>query len=105
MINIVIFCVIVILYFGFEQHRDRQAYMAILLYGVYILIYEFVPPFPSVTSSHIGKLYGLVPMLSVGAILFPHFNTKSPEVVTRCIGWLGLLSVFVILAMFKILIW
>ncbi|WP_325893092.1 hypothetical protein [Grimontia sp. NTOU-MAR1] len=52
-----------------------------------------------------GQLYGLVPLLSLGAILFPQINTQSPESVTRSIGWIGLVAVSIVLACFKLYVW
>lgn len=81
MISVAIFCVIVGFYFWYGESDTsvKEACIAMFAYIAYTILYLFVPPFPSGTSSQMGQLYGFVPLLSFGAILFPHFNTKSPE--------------------------
>ncbi|SON52334.1 hypothetical protein [Vibrio tapetis] len=107
MIDVIVFVALT----GFYLFSDgsetsaKEAGMAIGVYGVYLIIYRLVGPFPEVTSMHMGQLYGFLPMLSFGAILFPHFNTKSPEVITRAIGWIGLITVFIIMSSFKLFLW
>ncbi len=107
MISLAVFCVIVAFYFwyGESDTSAKEACVAILIYIAYTILYLFVPPFPIGTSSQMGQLYGLVPLLSFGAILFPHFNTQSPELITRKIGWFGLVIVAIILTCFKVFVW
>ncbi|KLV04099.1 hypothetical protein ABT56_15930 [Photobacterium aquae] len=90
---------------GEDNPSRREAYWAMAVYGIYIVIHTLVPPFPIGTSSHFGQLYGFLPMISFGAILFPHFNSHSPETVTKTLGWLGLITVTVILLIFKCFVW
>ena len=107
MISVAVFCVIVGFYFWYGESDTsvKEAGIAMLAYIAYTILYLFVPPFPLGTSSQMGQLYGFVPLLSFGAILFPHFNTQSPETVTRTIGWIGLVTVALILVCFKLFVW
>lgn len=106
-LSLVILVVLVLFYFvgGGSSTPVKQVYIAAGFISVYLLVLAWVPPFPSVTTSHFGGLFGLVPMLSFGAILFPHCNPQSPEVVTRFVGWVGVISVALILACFKLFVW
>ncbi len=102
-----VFVVLVGFYFyseGSETSR-KEAVLAFGVYGVYLIMYLLIGPFPAATSKYMGQLYGFLPMLSFGAILFPRFNTSSPEVVTRVLGWTGLTTAFVILCYFKLFVW
>lgn len=93
------------LWSGDSRTPLREACIAIVLSGLYLVIHLWVPPFPVRTTVYTGQLYGLVPMISLGLILLPHFNTSSPEVVSRFIGWACLILVTVILLVFKALVW
>ena len=107
MIESAVFAVLIGFYF-FSNGSEiplKEAVFAIMLYSVYLIVYLFVAPFPGYTSKYLGQLYGLLPLLSVGAILFPHFNTESPEVVTRHLGWGGLIVALIILSYFKLFVW
>lgn len=107
MIDILIFVVMTSFYFhcdGNETSR-KEASLSIAVYASYLLIYLFVPPFPAMSSKHLGQLYGFLPMFSFAAILFPHFNPKAPEVVTRALGWSGLLLTFFLLGYCKVFVW
>ncbi len=107
MINLLVFCAIVVFYFWSKESEISpvEAMFALGFYAIYIVVYLFVPPFANASSSQMGLLYGLVPAVSVSAVLFPHFNQQSPEIVTRCLGWIGLALVFSILLCFKIFVW
>ena len=107
MLGAIAFIVLVVCYFSFEKGDTsaREAIVAMLFYSVYLCVYLFVPPFANGTSTHMAQLYGLVPIISLAAILFPHFNDKSPEIVTRVLGWFGLAVVALILFCFKLFIW
>ncbi|MFW7525717.1 hypothetical protein ACODM8_16480 [Vibrio ostreicida] len=107
LIDVVVFVVIAGFYLyseGSDTSR-KEAGVAIGVYGTYLVIYLLINPFPMATSKSIGQLYGFLPMLSFGAILFPHFNPSSPEVVTRVMGWFGLTTAFLILSYFKLFVW
>lgn len=107
MISLAVFCVIVGFYFWYGESDTsvREARIAILGYSAYMILYLFVPPFPLGSSSQMGQLYSVIPLLSVGAILIPNINTHSPESITKAIGWVGLVLVAVILICFKIFVW
>lgn len=107
MFDVAILGLLVSLYFFTEGSETsyREAGIAIAVYGLYLVVYLLVEPFPAATSNHMGQLYGYVPMLSFAAILFPHFNPSSPEIVTKVIGWLGLTGVLLILCSFKLFVW
>lgn len=92
-------------YFNREEYIERQVYFAIALMALYIVVYLFIPSRLNGTSVQTGQLYEYIPLLSFGAILFPHFNPKSPEVVTQNFGWFGLISVSIILCIFKLFVW
>ena len=107
MIDVVILVVLVVFYFyseGSETSR-KEAILAIGFYGMYLVVYLLIGSSPAATSKYMGQLYGFLPMLSFGAILFPHFNPSSPELVTRVMGWAGLTTAFVILSYFKLFVW
>ncbi|HHY0422905.1 TPA: hypothetical protein ACVU4V_004640, partial [Vibrio parahaemolyticus] len=107
LIDVIVFVVLIGFYFYSDgsETSQKEACIAIGVYGTYLAIYQLIGPFPEVTSKYMGQLYGFLPMLSFGVILFPHFNTSSPEVVTKTLGWLGLITAFIILSYFKLLVW
>ena len=84
---------------------ERQMYCAMVFMALYIVVYLFLPSQLNGTSVRTGQLYEYVPLVSFGAILFPHFNPASPEKVTQILGWIGLISVSLILCIFKVLVW
>lgn len=107
MIDVVVFIVIVGFYFYFQGSETslKEAGVAFSFYGIYLVVYHLVGPFPAATSKYMGQLYGFLPMLSFGAILFPNFNTNAPEIVTKVMGWAGLTTAFLILSYFKLFVW
>lgn len=107
MIEIIVLIVLVSFYFCVESSDTslKEASVAIGLYGIYLVVYLLIEPFPTATSKHMGELYGFLPALSFGSILFPHFNKSAPEVVTKTIGWAGLTTAFFILSYFKFFVW
>lgn len=92
-------------YFNRNEYIERQAYFAMAFMALYIVVYMFIPPQLVGTSVRIGQLYEYLPLVSLGAILFPYVNQDSAVVVTRALGWLGLVSVSIILCIFKIFVW
>ncbi|MCG3731043.1 hypothetical protein [Vibrio cincinnatiensis] len=107
MIDAVVFVVLIGFYFYFEGSETplKEASIAIGTYGLYLVVYHLISPFPGLTSKYMGQLYGFLPMLSFGMILFPNLNTSSPEVVTKGMGWIGLITSFLILSYFKLFVW
>ncbi|MGF1726842.1 hypothetical protein [Photobacterium nomapromontoriensis] len=107
LIDVIVYAVLIGFYFCSDgsETSQQEALLAIGVYGIYLIIYLIVGPFPAATSKYMGQLYGFLPMLSFGAILYPHFNTNCPEVVTRAIGWVGLTTAFVIISYFKLFVW
>lgn len=104
---IVIYCVMIAFYFWWEG-RDEwsvSTFLAIAVCGGTLIFYVLIPPYPGVSTNRLGLLYGFVPLLSLGAILFPHLNSQSPEVVTRTLGWGGLVTVTILLGVFKFYVW
>ncbi len=88
-----------------NNQPKRQGYWAILFTAVYLIIYLFVAPFLTHGSIYTARLYEFIPLLSLGAILFPQFNRQSPDIVTQTLGWAGLIIVMVILLLFKLFVW
>ncbi|MGO1295746.1 MAG: hypothetical protein ACTMIA_00380 [Vibrio sp.] len=76
MIDLAIFCGMVVFYFwdGESNTARKEACIAMLAYVAYMILYRYIPPFPLGTSLHMKQLYGLIPLLSFGAIVFPHAN-------------------------------
>ncbi|WP_425667417.1 hypothetical protein ACPUEJ_16435 [Vibrio tubiashii] len=107
MIDLLFFLVLAV-YFVFWSESDtskKQAYIAMSVYLVYLFIYKTIPPFPAMTTKYDGQLYGFLPLVSLGAILLPHFNSQSPEVVTRALGWLGIVTTIFVMLCFKFYVW
>ncbi|MBF9002852.1 MULTISPECIES: hypothetical protein [Vibrio] len=105
--NLLVFTFLVCLYFHLNNSDTppKEAYSAMIFMGFYLVVFTFIPPFPDIRSTYMSALYQGVPMLSFGAVLFPHLNRTSPEVVTRVLGWSGMVLVFVILVIFKLVVW
>ncbi|GLT18234.1 hypothetical protein GCM10007938_20120 [Vibrio zhanjiangensis] len=107
MIDLLFFLALAV-YFVFWSGSDtskKQASIAILIYLVYLFIYKIIPPFPAMTTKYDGQLYGFMPLVSLGAILLPHFNGQSSEVVTQALGWLGIVTAIVVMLCFKFYVW
>lgn len=107
MIDVIVFVVIIGIYFYWQGSETslKEAVIAVSFYGFYLVVYHLVGPFPAATSKYMGQLYGFLPMLSFGTILFPNLNTNHPAVVTKVMGWAGLTIAFLILSYFKIFVW
>lgn len=107
MISLLIFAVLLFFYFRYNEGDTsvKEAVAAMLLYAAYWVIYVFVPPFAPISSSHLGKLFGMVPLVALGAILFPYFNRHAPLMITRGLGWLGLAFVSSSLLYSKFVLW
>ena len=73
--------------------------------AIYLAVYLLVPPKLEIISRYLGGIFGYVPMVSLAAIMFPQFNSRSPVQVTRFFGWLGLIVVLLILCILKLFVW
>ncbi|OBT22527.1 hypothetical protein BCT42_02190 [Vibrio lentus] len=107
MVDLLFFLVLAV-YFIFWSGSDtskKQASIAMSVYLVYLFVYKIIPPFPVMTTKYDGQLYGFLPLVSLGAILLPHFNCQSSEVVTRTLGWLGIITAIFIMLCFKFYVW
>lgn len=87
------------------RQLEATALVALAVTVIYCLAYLFVPPVLELTSMRFGLLFGYVPLVSLGAILFPQLSPQSPVQVTQAFGWMGLLAVFVILCVLKLFVW
>ena len=95
------------LYVVWSKHEsfEASAVCAIVFAAIYRATYLFIPPTLEVTSMRLGLLFGYVPLVSFAAVLFPQLNPGSPVPVTRFLGWVGLVAVFLILCVMKIFVW
>lgn len=82
------------LYFNRDEPYEWGAIIATLITAVFACAYWY-HPFPH-SNNQIGALFMLVPTVSLLAILFPGWQSKSPEMVNRSVGWLGLAAVIVV---------
>ena len=93
-------------YLIYNWHQlEKNAVWALLVTAIYLIAYLFVPPTLEITSMRVGLLFGYVPFVSLGAILFPQLNPHSPVQVTRAFGWIGLLAMVLILCVLKLFVW
>jgi hypothetical protein len=84
---------------------EVQVALASAFMVIYLAIYLYVPPKLGITATHLGQIFGFVPGISFGAILFPELNARFPAGVTRFCGWLGLTVSFSILCVLKVFVW
>lgn len=107
MIEITVAVALLVLYLIFNRGEayEVQAVFASVIMATYLVVYLCVPPKLAITSTHLGQIFGFVPAVSFGVILFPDLNERLPVRVTRFLGWLGLLLVLSILCVLKIFIW
>ena len=99
-------CTLVILYvvMGDRQEAPWSTLAAILVKAAYLVLLV-LPPHPALTAGQLGLAFGLVPLVSFGAILFPELNTTFSTTATRLFGWLGLIICFVLLGLLKAWVW
>ena len=107
MISLIIFVVLLFFYFrnNAGETSVKEACAAMVLYVIYWSIYVLVPPFAPISNSHLGKMFGMVPLVALAAILFPYINRRAPVIVTRGLGWLGLAFVSSSLLYSKFVLW
>ncbi|MBC7192062.1 hypothetical protein [Marinobacter sp.] len=107
MIELTVFLTLVALYLYFNRGEpiEPEVLGATLLMAVYLAIYLYVPPALTMSSRHIGQVFGYVPAVSFGAILFPELNSRFPVRATRLLGWVGLVVILLILCFLKLFVW
>ena len=84
--------------------RDPVAVSALALGAGYIAIYLLVGSTPQ-SGGRAESMLTAVPVLSLGAVLFPELNRQHPEAVTRGLGFAGLIFMFVLVCVFRIWVW
>ena len=107
MVELTVFLTLVALYLYFNKGEpiEPEVVGATLLMGVYLTIYLYLPPGLTISTRHIGQIFGFVPAVSFGAILFPELNSRFPIRATRLLGWMGLVVVLLILCFLKLFVW
>ncbi|MCE0493871.1 hypothetical protein [Vibrio salinus] len=104
-----VFLLIVGSYFAYNRHKisEREAHLAIILCGLYIITFLFIPPFSEgiSTSVYLGRGYGIFPILPLILILFPEFNSGLNENINQILGWLGFIVLASVILFFKYFIW
>lgn len=95
------------LYVYFNRHEpfEFNVACAIVAAAIYLATYMLAPPKLEVTSMRLGAMFGYVPLVSFGAILFPQINSHLPVKVTRLLGWFGLVAMLLILCILKVFVW
>lgn len=92
-------------YFNRREPFEINVACAIVVAAIYLATYVLVPPKLAVTSMRLGAIFGYVPLVSFGAILFPQLNSYLPVKVTRLLGWFGLVAILLILCILKLFVW
>ncbi len=107
MIEITVASALIVLYLVLNSADvyEVQVALASAFMVIYLAIYLYVPPKLGITATHLGQIFGFVPGISFGAILFPELNARFPAGVTRFCGWLGLTVSFSILCVLKVFVW
>ena len=107
MLEVTVPCALIVLYLVFSRGKiyDVNVIWASVFMAAYLLMYLYMPPTSVYLSSHAAGLFGVMPAVSYGAILFADLNPRLLPEVTRALGWVGLLVVFSILSVFKFFVW
>ena len=107
MIEITVASALIVLYLVLNRENAYEVQVAVasVFMVIYLAIYLYVPPKLGITATHLGQIFGFVPGISFGAILFPELNARFPVGVTRFCGWLGLTVSFSILCVLKVFVW
>ena len=107
MIEITVASALIVLYLVLNRENAYEVQVAVasVFMMIYLAIYLYVPPKLGITATHLGQIFGFVPGISFGAILFPELNARFPAGVTRFCGWLGLTVSFSILCVLKVFVW
>ncbi|SDT97418.1 hypothetical protein [Halopseudomonas salegens] len=88
-----------------DEAFELQPLCAIAMMAVYLTIYLYVPPVLTIKVRYVGLAFGYVPTVAVVAILFPELNSSQPIAVTRFLGWLGLMMIFLLMCLLKLFVW
>jgi hypothetical protein len=106
-IEITVASALIVLYLVLNRENAYEVQVAVasVFMVIYLAIYLYVPPKLGITATHLGQIFGFVPGISFGAILFPELNARFPAGVTRFCGWLGLTVSFSILCVLKVFVW
>lgn len=107
MIESIGFLGLVSLYVYFNRHEPFEINVAcaIAVAAIYLAAYILIPPKLEVTSMRLGAIFGYVPLVSFGVILFPQLNSHLPVKATRLLGWFGLVATLLILCILKLFVW
>ncbi|MEI8595266.1 hypothetical protein [Photobacterium sp. Hal280] len=85
-------------YFNKEGVIYFDALLSVLVTTVYIAAYIYFSADFTLSLKRAGLICELLPAASLGAILFPDWNTRFSQDVTVRLGWAGLFLSFLILA-------
>ncbi|SIN80235.1 hypothetical protein [Salinivibrio sp. ES.052] len=88
-----------------QETSLKEAVICMAVVGIYCFWHLAIPPFAATPNFYTERAFGIVPFVSMWAILFPHFAINQIPIVTRTLGWIGLFAMTVILAIFKLLVW
>lgn len=85
---------------------DRSVVWAIILMVIYLGLFALLAEFPQNGSARYwAGLFGVIPGVSLIAILFPQLNHETPEVLTRGWGLFGLGIMIPILFIVRWFVW
>ena len=106
MILIAMYLLLSTAYFWGERRYALESVpvSAVALAGGYIAIYLLTGPTPHL-GARAESMLAVVPILSLGAVLFPELNVRHPVVVTRTFGFAGLIFMFVLVCVFRVWVW
>ncbi|GAB6260187.1 hypothetical protein [Photobacterium sp. R1] len=97
---------LIALYLFFSE--DGVLYADAILGAIVTMIYAGVHYYFAEDALQIigraGFIFTLIPIVSLGAILFPNLNDKYSESSNIILGWIGLITSFVMLILFMLLI-
>ena len=108
MFDFTIFVILICAYFIINRHGglEVQAMWAIGLMLLYLLLYHAIPPHPPMQfRRRLVMAFSFVPMVSITVVLFAQFSSDMSEDTVRVLGWIGLISMAIILCIFKVFVW
>ncbi|SHO57392.1 hypothetical protein [Vibrio quintilis] len=107
MLTFIIAALLVVNFFYINKNKpvEVQSYLSIGLMASYLALLVFVPPHSGINAIYIGNMFGMISLISFGAILFPELNKFLPENITRIAGWSGLIGISLLLCIYKLFIW